>query len=505
MTTTLQQISWFPLNGLDNTTAPHRVTWDCASDLLNIEIIDGNIKKRDGYEKLVTTQISATASVIGQSGLDLSNGTSYDLFHLNTGKIVKLETNVASADIIKGFTTGENIYATQLLDELIVGQGVTALRTWDGTVTGIITASPFGKYMTTHLEKLWVAGISGNLSLVSCSATGDTKTWSGTGTADINVSQNDGTNVTGMAVLRGDLIIFKERSIWKLVGTTAATVQLYNIAQNVGCIEHRTIKNTGDMLLFAWVDGIYAFDGSSVSKLSWFQDDTWNTINRTQYDMVDAEVFPGNKEYIISFPVGSATTNTKTLVYYYDRLWKTQDGRTHAPAVLWTGVNMASLRRSRVGSTKTDILYVGDYTGYVKKRTTAKSDDGTAINTYIDSPFAASTGVSTTINLRRAFLPFYKNSGTISAQWSTTDDSTSWTTARVINLSGGGDALGTTFQIGVSAIGSPGDESTIVRTNFNGVQERRLKIRLTSNDALRTWKLENPVELWWKPRGHKDG
>ena len=503
MSTTLSQQPWSPVRGFDDSSPQHTVAMDMATAIINMEIVERGVKKRDGVSNVNSTIITATASVLQMDTLNKSDGILQDLVNTSDGK-VRNRAEI-SASIIEGFATGSPVYSTQLLDTMIYAQGATAMRTWDGSVSGIITASPSGKYIETHLEKLWTAGIDGQLSLVSCSATGDYATWSGDGTADINVSQNDGQIATGIRLLKNDIVVYKNKSTYKIIGFSASTYQVVSVDKNYGCVSHRTIQDVGEFHLFAGEDGLYLCDGSKVAKVSDYQDIEWSARNKTRSEYMDSALHKDKGEYIVSFSVGSSSENTVSLVYYYRDLWTDDFGRVHIPCVKWTGVNMASIHSSKIGSTNATVMYYGDYSGFIKQRDDSKSDSGTSISSYIDSPMIEGASIADTVNLRRCYLPVVNNVGTISAFYSNQENDTNWNLAKTIQGSGGesGDEIGITFQIGVSAIGSADPDTTIERVNYNGVQARRIKIRFRQDSAIRTWEINAPIEIFLKSRGHK--
>lgn len=505
MVTTLAKLVWNPMRGFDDSSPEHAVSMDMATQILNMEIVENGIKKRDGASNVNTTIITATGTVWQMDTFNKSDGTTQELIETNDGKVRNVSE--LSANVIAGFTTANPVYSTQLLDVMIYADGATAMRTWNGAASGIITASPIGKYVETHLEKLWTAGISGSLSLISSSATGDYSTWSGAGTADINVSQNDGQTIKGIKVLKNDLIIYKNKSTYKLLGFGPASYQVVPIDQNKGCVEHRTIQNTGNFHLFAGDDGLYLCDGISVEKVSDYQDAIWGTRNKTRSQFMDSTLYTERGEYIVSFPVGSASQNTITLVYYYRDLWKDELGRFHIPCVKWTGINMASMHTSKIGSTNAEVVYYGDYSGFIKQRDTSKADAGSSITTLVDSPLVQGESLGATVNLRRAYLPIVNNVGRILAYYNFREDDTSWVQAESILGTGNstGDEIGISFEIGISAIGISGDDSYIQRVNYNGVQNKRVKIRFSQASDIRTWQMDGPIELYVKSRGHQDG
>jgi len=503
MGTTLSQQPWHPIRGFDDSSPQHTVTMDMATAMLNMEIVERGLKKRDGTSNVNTTIISGTATVWQMDTFNKSDNTSQELVNTSDGKV----RNVAdiSASVIEGFSVTTPVYSTQLLDTMIYAQGATAMRTWNGSTSGTISASPNGMYITTHLESLWTAGIDGNFSLVSKSAVGDIHTWSGDGTADINVSQNDGQVIKGLEVLKNDIIIYKNRSVYKILGFSSATYQVVSIDKNYGCIEHRTIQDTGEFHLFAGDNGLYLCDGSRVAKVSDYQDTIWNTRNKTRSAFMDSALFKEKGEYHVSFPIGSATQNTITLVYYFKDLWTDEFGRVHIPCVEWTGINMASIHSSKTGSTNEDVMYYGDYSGFIKVRDTSKSDSDVSISSYIDSPMVEGASVADTVNLRRCYIPVVNNVGDVSAYYSTQENDTSWILAESMAGAGSssGDGIGETFEIEVSAIGSSDPNTRIERVNYNGAQARRVKVRFRQDSDKRTWQINAPIELYMKQRGHK--
>ena len=504
MATSLKAQKWNPVRGYDDTSPPQDVRLDMASNLLNIERTDRGVKKRGGIEVSLSSAVSASADILHQDTFDLSDGTTYEVFFDSNGKGYYQSD---PTQFIEGFASGEPVYTEQFLDTLIIAQGVTAMRTWDGTSTGTISASPKGKYIATHLEKLWTAGIDGQLSLVSVSTTGDFNTWSGDGTADINISQNDGQEITGLAVFRNDMIVFKENSIYKIIGFTSTTFQVINVAKNIGCTDHRTIRNTGDFLIFAYLDGVYIFDGQSAKKISAYQDDTWSGLNRTRFDFFDSTIMPDAKMYLLTVPTGSGTTNSKILTYYYDDIFQDDTGNVHLPCFKWEGIEASSLHASRTGSTNSEILYLGGYLGQIYKQSTEESDLGVAIETFVDSPLRSDSSIAQTKNQRRMYIPMVFNVGTVNVYYNYLDNDTDWTLAEAIEGEGGivGDGIGVDFEIGVSSIGSGGGGSDIFRVNFNGVQARRIKTRISQTSASRTWEINGAMEFYDKFRGHKDG
>ena len=100
---------------------------------------------------------------------------------------------------------------------------------------------------------------------------------------------NVGGVITGLIVFREQLIIFTERSILRLVGSSEADFNLQPITLDIGCIHEDTIQEIGGDILFLGPDGIRSLSGTDkigdfglavVSKE--IQDEVTNFVNRNQ-------------------------------------------------------------------------------------------------------------------------------------------------------------------------------------------------------------------------------
>ena len=98
---------------------------------------------------------------------------------------------------------------------------------------------------------------------------------------------NVGDIITGIVVFREQLIIFSERRIQRLVGSSEADFQLQPITMDIGCVAPDTIQEIGGDILFLGPDGIRSL--SATDKIGDFglavtskqiQDEVTNFVNR---------------------------------------------------------------------------------------------------------------------------------------------------------------------------------------------------------------------------------
>ena len=85
----------------------------------------------------------------------------------------------------------------------------------------------------------------------------------------MEVRAGDGDQITGMAMLYGNLIILKERSIHRLAvqGAAVPVSRVDEISNNVGCIAPNTVITVNNTLYFLSWSGFYRYDNNVLSKV----------------------------------------------------------------------------------------------------------------------------------------------------------------------------------------------------------------------------------------------
>jgi hypothetical protein len=83
------------------------------------------------------------------------------------------------------------------------------------------------------------------------------------------VRSGDGDQITGLAMLYGNLIVLKERSIHRLAvqGAAVPISRTDEISNNVGCIAPNTVITVNNTLYFLSWAGFYKYDNNTLSKI----------------------------------------------------------------------------------------------------------------------------------------------------------------------------------------------------------------------------------------------
>lgn len=156
----------------------------------------------------------------------------------------------------------------------------------------------------------------------------------------IDVSTTHGDEVTGLSELFGDLLIFKEYSLFRVSFNNSGNVFNWQVTESyldVGCIAPNSIAKGNGVIFFCGRDNIYAFDGSRTRNLTnrkikttyqGYLTQTYSTDS--DYDSIYGVFDPLNNRYLVNFP--SVTGNGKVLVYsidddsWFDWQWEAEQG-----------------------------------------------------------------------------------------------------------------------------------------------------------------------------------
>jgi len=160
------------------------------------------------------------------------------------------------------------------------GSTATALLTSGDTIAGGLavvwgTASdhmPQAKHAITHAGKMFVANtkeyVSGVLTSFpnrirwSDEAVVNPTRWTAANYIDIN---DGGQNITGLASFNGVLIVFKEFSVYAILGYNSDNFQVIQLSNKVGTINQNTVATTErGVYFFSWPDGLYFYNGKQI-------------------------------------------------------------------------------------------------------------------------------------------------------------------------------------------------------------------------------------------------
>lgn len=244
------------------------------------------------------------------------------------------------------------------------------------TVPTGLTGSQFIKKFQNYcfLGNVTVAGIR-YPSRVYWSSLQDFNTWNDA--EYIDISKDDGQEITGILELADRLVVYKNHSIYVIIFTGDADLPFVVQKSNssVGCAAPFSIQSNDNGHIFAAYDGIYYFDGVNSYKLSDRISETYNGINKDKLIEATSLYQKEKNKYWISLSSGTSLYNNFILTWdSFLNAWSKYDG-----------FSATSLELFVVGSTE-ERPYFADYNGRYYRADYGLNDcplgSTTAINSY---------------------------------------------------------------------------------------------------------------------------
>jgi len=177
----------------------------------------------------------------------------------------------------------------------------------------------------------------------------------------IDVSTPEGDVVTGIMELFGDIIIFKEYSVFRVSFNNSGRSLDWSVTehfQDVGCIAPNSIAKGNGVIYYAGIDNIYRFDGAKSIPITNNKVRQIYSSNLGDQDK-ESEVWGAyDRElgrYLLNFTADSAQSN----IYIYEEsnqsFWKWEDAFTPVPVFLTSGIDNKLL-----GAAGTEISTIAD-------------------------------------------------------------------------------------------------------------------------------------------------
>lgn len=370
--------------GLNTTSGPLGLEENESPDLQNIDFDKfGSFLKRNGYTALNTSTISANKEVTGLYWFELASGTRYAVCVCNSA-LYKMDSLDGTWDVITGSLTLSITHLVDFdtFDDLMLATDNTNTPfKWTGTSNGAVMTVPTGlsraKFVKNFQNYAFLANVtvSGTAypSRFYWSTIKDPDTWDSANFID--VTPNDGQEITGFKVLGDRLVVFKNRSIYNVFFTGDADIPfvVYKSNSSIGCASHWSIQEIDNGLVFLSFDGLYFYDGNNSYKIS---DRITSTLLSyvTAYFVDTVSMVQRYKNRYWLGITGTGTTHNKVIVWDY----------FHNSFSLYTGINAASMCTFYVSGTD-ERPYFGDYNGFIYRADTGTDDYPANTVTAIDA------------------------------------------------------------------------------------------------------------------------
>lgn len=228
-----------------------------ATTLTNFEpAIDGGYRRIEGFSKYDPNEVTGTGAIRGVFFFDdaayaVRNQHVYFSGGAGWTKITTSTTLDASGSGICRFEklnfTGANT--------LIIVDGLSYPFRYKSSTFEELTSLPSDTQGSSHVISFQNHLFLANDDIILFSAPYDEADFSAASGGG-SIKLDDASTITGLKVFRDQLIIFTERSIYRLVGQSISNFQLTPITRDLGCTEPDTIQEVGGDVMFLAPDGL---------------------------------------------------------------------------------------------------------------------------------------------------------------------------------------------------------------------------------------------------------
>lgn len=407
--------------GLNTLTAPIYLQPNESPRLQNVVIDEpmGALTQRNGYTLCGNTPSGDTATNL--YAYTKTSGAKY-LIVTDNENIWQTPDCQNYTNVLSGLNSLFIPRFTTINDKLWIVTGSTWTSTWDGTTLTYLDGhnsstplAPKGRYIIYWKNRIWIAAPTSDPSAVAFNVLLDadgntldpatsTSAWLTTNT--IYFGQSDGSPIYGLYPFRDNLMVFKEKSLWRLLFESEYNLNIVKSVSTIGSKFNDSIVEMDDgSLRYVGTDGIYKYAGIVPERMS-------TRITPTFYDFKQPFLGQGLKvwdtgaDYNVGTLVNTdSTTYTGTVALNLHSTTMTyenfSDGNYTANPV-WTflpgvgGTNNFSVSTSK-------LLYNNTGTGSQTVYGTLYTNDASAsTNTFVHGSYRIDMGAGS-VNITRGY------------------------------------------------------------------------------------------------------
>ena len=420
-----------------------------------IRTSSGMLETRPGREKLNASAVAPpTGDAVVRSIFELRTAAGVNSILINAGDTVYKWNGSSFASVGTYTTANARIHWAQFKDVAIGTNGTDLLHRTDGTTLTAIAGSPAGAVaLVAYRQRIFA--LKGR-ALVYCGL-GDETDWTSpnnAGTLPIPTSLGGGG--TGLLSLWDRLIIFTNQQVFQLLGTGPSDFSIEPINLQYGHdLSPYGVIAAGNDIYFGSRRGCHALSVSfsqsitgdvTYDYISGIIEPSWQAINNGNFSNVVA-VNDTQRSQVLFICNRNGTNNAEALVADYYHL--DNEGKptwaTYASMPFASAFEVNSLNNTK------ELLF-GGYDGFVYRQISTTTDTG--INIPVQIQYVTDLDVPVWDKLWRYLLVFSNGrsgvmQGSISYDFGQHVRAFSYTLE-----SPGGDLIGSSFTIGVSAFGS---------------------------------------------------
>lgn len=183
-----------------------------------------------------------------------------------------------------------------------------------------------------------------------------------------NLDLSDGSDITGIASVFGNLVVFKESSTWNILGSTRDDFLPVKQVVGTGAVSHHGIVHhpVSNVLVFPSQNGFYTYNGSGVDYISAEIESDYLTIGGVDRKLISGAPYP-EKNSIVWLAKVNQTQRVMFIWDYVSNKWSVKDVSVQA--------NVLTEIDTLIGRKK---LIVSCFNGFGKVFDSDSASDGSA-------------------------------------------------------------------------------------------------------------------------------
>lgn len=248
------------IDSMDAALLPVNAAQDCCNF---VSRYIGIMEKRPGQARFNGTELPEAPHGM----YSYYNGDIRKLLAMSGTKLFAWDPSTSTFDEIRASLDDEATMEFETCANYMVGMnGVDAPFKWSGAgSTSVLAQAPVGRYPTLFKEKLFCVPASDKSQLWWSDSLAP-ETWPAVNYWDIK--KGDGDEITCLRGFYGDLVIFKNRSIHLLRGTSLDDFRLDEMDSRIGCVGNGAAAVYEGGLYFVCTEGVGVFNGLSAKIIS---------------------------------------------------------------------------------------------------------------------------------------------------------------------------------------------------------------------------------------------
>lgn len=247
-----------------------------AKEAKNVSTQGGGLKRAAGYARVTDIELSGGILSLAAFYQRVNGQTTTRLLGVNENGVCEWTGNswVSVYTGVGGAASFLN-YQHNGTDILLLADGIRPVLRWDGTgqMTALTGCGKKFSELALHYERVWGAGILDEPDALYWSRpfnpedfTGDAQTPEAGGGVLLLPTFNGG-RVLSLRALFGDVLVFKNEDLYRIVGTYPGNYEVVRVHGVVGPIAKNSIVSTASACYFLSREGLCAYDGVSVAPM----------------------------------------------------------------------------------------------------------------------------------------------------------------------------------------------------------------------------------------------